>query len=149
MLIKTVSAALLGIVFALALMYFLPPPLSLVVSFHIDPPAIETQEVRSTPGDVSTKGSQTRDTSTAEAKETPRSDMQTWMPAILALFGSLLVVLMGMWLNTKALSAQIDALRAEMKQSMAEFRVDIVPPMADLRHRVEVLEQQRGGLYRP
>jgi len=34
--------------------------------------------------------------------------VQIWMPAILALFGSLLVVVFTAWLNTKAVTAHID-----------------------------------------
>jgi hypothetical protein len=34
--------------------------------------------------------------------------VQIWMPAILALFGSLLVVVFSAWLNTKAVTAHID-----------------------------------------
>lgn len=74
------------------------------------------------------------------------AQVQIWMPTILALFGSLLVVVFTAWLNTKALSAQIegvdkklsaqidgiekklsaqiDALRAEMLQGFAEVRLD-------------------------
>src|ERR1022692_4034115 len=48
--------------------------------------------------------------------------VQIWMPAILALFGSLLVVVLTAWLTTKALSAQIEALRAETRQGFAELR---------------------------
>jgi hypothetical protein len=72
----------------------------------------------------------------------------SWMPAILALFGSLVVVLMGMWLNTKALSNQLDALRAEMKQGLAEFRIEMLTPIQEIKRRVERLEEQRG-LFRP
>jgi len=42
--------------------------------------------------------------------------VQIWMPTILALFGSLLAVVFTAWLNTKALSSQIEALRAETRQ---------------------------------
>jgi hypothetical protein len=42
--------------------------------------------------------------------------------ALLALFGSLLVVVFTAWLDTKALSAQIEALRAETRQGFAELR---------------------------
>jgi hypothetical protein len=77
----------------------------------------------------------------------------------LALFGSLLVVVVTAWLNTKALSSQIEALRAEMKQGFAEFRLqthdemaafrlDVHDQMSDVRHRLERLEEQRG-LVRP
>ena len=93
--------------------------------------------------------------------------MQVWMPAILALFGSLLVVVVTAWLNTKALSSQIDAvrseigatksdlhseievLRAETRQGFAELRLEIHTEFSDLGHRVQRLEEQRGGLVRP
>ena len=83
----------------------------------------------------------------------------TWMPTILALFGSLLVVVFSAWLNTKALSAQIEgvdkkltaqieALRAEMRQGFAELRLDFHTEISQLTRRVERLEEQRG-LVRP
>jgi len=96
--------------------------------------------------------------------------VQIWMPAILALFGSLLVVVFTAWLNTKALSAQIEgvdkkltaqiegvdrkltaqieALRAEMRQGFAELRLDFHTEISELTRRVERLEEQRG-LVRP
>jgi hypothetical protein len=49
--------------------------------------------------------------------------VQLWMPAILALFGSLIVVVLTAWINTRMLSAQIDALRSEMKQGFAELEL--------------------------
>jgi hypothetical protein len=76
--------------------------------------------------------------------------MQLYTPAILALFGSLLVVVVTAWLNTKALSSQIDALRADMKQNFAEFRLPINGELTPLTHRVEHLEEERrGGIFRP
>jgi hypothetical protein len=73
-----------------------------------------------------------------------------WMPAILALFGSLIVVVITAWLNTRALSSQIDAVRAEIKQNFAEFRLEIHRDLVDIHHRVERLEEERpGGLFRP
>lgn len=92
--------------------------------------------------------------------------LQVWMPPILALFGALIVVVVTAWLNTRALSAQIDALRAEMrgeigalraevrgeigalraemKQEMAELRLEFRTQLLDLIHRVQRLEEQRG-----
>jgi len=69
--------------------------------------------------------------------------MQPWLPAILALFGSLIVVVATAWLNTKTLSAQIEALRAEMKQNFAEFQLALYRENATLHHRVERLEEER------
>jgi hypothetical protein len=70
------------------------------------------------------------------------------MPAILALFGSLLMVVFTAWLNTKALSAQIEALRAETRQGFAELRLDFHTEISQLTRRVERLDEQRG-LVRP
>ena len=85
--------------------------------------------------------------------------VQIWMPTILALFGTLVVVIFSAWLNTKALSAQIDgvdkklaaqveALRAETKQGFAELRLDFYTEISQLSRRVERLEEQ-GALARP
>jgi hypothetical protein len=40
------------------------------------------------------------------------AQVQLWMPAILALFGSLIVVVLTAWINTRMLSAQIEAVRS-------------------------------------
>jgi hypothetical protein len=37
------------------------------------------------------------------------------MPAVLSLFGTLIVVVLTAWLNTRMLSAQIESLRAELR----------------------------------
>lgn len=85
------------------------------------------------------------------------AQMQMWMPAILALFGSLLVVVFTAWLNTRALSAQIEgvdkkltaqieALRAETNQGFAELRLEFHRGFSELSHRVERLEEPRGIL---
>jgi len=77
--------------------------------------------------------------------------LQLWMPAIVALFGSLMVVVFTAWLNTRVLGAvhsEIHALRAEMKQGFAELRMEFHTEISGLSHRVERLEEQRG-LVRP
>ncbi|HUI41940.1 MAG TPA: hypothetical protein VL523_08230 [Terriglobia bacterium] len=92
---------------------------------------------------------------------------QTWMPAVLSLFGTLIVVVFTAWLNTRALSAQMDtvraqmealraemrgeiaALRAEMKQGFAELRLEFHTQISELSHRVERLEDRVGLVQRP
>ena len=94
-------------------------------------------------------------------------NVQLWMLAILALFGTLMVVVITAWLNTKSLSAQIDALRAEMngklsvtdgkmdalrmevRQYIAEAGLRIVKEILELKSRVERLEEQRGLIRQP
>jgi len=78
------------------------------------------------------------------------------MPAILALFGSLIVVVLTAWINTRMLSAQIetvnsriDALRAEVRQGFAELELRLTKQIMELAHRVERLEEQRGLIRTP
>jgi hypothetical protein len=73
---------------------------------------------------------------------------QLWMPAILALFGSLIVVSFTTWINTRAVLAHIDALRAEVKKDLAEFELRLNTRLSALERRIERLEEQRG-LVRP
>jgi hypothetical protein len=89
--------------------------------------------------------------------------LQVWMPAILALFGSLIVVVLTAWINTRMLSAQIaavdsrietvrsevGALRAEMRQGFAELELRLTRQIMELDHRVERLEEQRGLIRTP
>jgi hypothetical protein len=80
---------------------------------------------------------------------------QLWMPAILALFGSLIVVSFTAWINTRAVLGHIDAvraelgaLRAEFKKDLAEFELRLNTRLSALERRIERLEEQRG-LVRP
>jgi hypothetical protein len=89
--------------------------------------------------------------------------LQVWMPAILALFGSLIVVVLTAWINTRMLSAQIaavdsrietvrsevGALRPEMRQGFAELELRLTRQIMELDHRVERLEERRGLIRTP
>jgi len=100
--------------------------------------------------------------------------VQLWMPPVLSIFGTLIVVVFTAWLNTRALSAQIEslrrdmeslrreldakvesvrsevaALRAEMRQGFAELRLEFHTQISDLAHRVEKLEERPGLVQRP
>ena len=84
------------------------------------------------------------------------AQVQAWMPAILALFGSLIVVVLAAWINTRMLSAQIEAvhseigaLRAEMRQGFAELELRLTKQIMELDHRIERLEDQRGLIRTP
>jgi len=84
------------------------------------------------------------------------AQVQLWMPAILALFGSLIVVVLTAWINTRMLSAQIEAvrseiatLRAETRQGFAELELRLTKQIMELDHRVERLEELRGLIRTP
>jgi hypothetical protein len=68
--------------------------------------------------------------------------MTLWMPAILSLFGTLIVVVITAWMNTRSLSSQIDALRAETRQGFAELRLEFHKEISALAQRVDRLEEQ-------
>lgn len=74
---------------------------------------------------------------------------QVWVPPVLALFGSLIVVVITAWLNTRAVSALVDARVAELKQQMAEFELRLTRQLLELSNRVARLEEQRGVVYTP
>ena len=77
------------------------------------------------------------------------------MPAGLALFSTLIVVVFTAWLNTRTVLAHIEAvrsematLRAEFKKDLAELELRLTTQISGLGRRIERLEEQRG-LVRP
>ena len=72
--------------------------------------------------------------------------MTIWMPAILSLFGTLIVVVITAWMNTRALSSQIDALGAETRQGFAELHLEYRKEISALAQGVDRLEEQRAIL---
>ncbi|SRR5258706_16001761 len=98
--------------------------------------------------------------------------IQIWLPPLLSMLGSMIVVVFAAWLNTRVLSAQIDslrselkaeiaalrtemraeiaALRAEMKQGFAELRLEFHKDLSALTNRVERMEETgQRGIFRP
>jgi hypothetical protein len=49
------------------------------------------------------------------------AQVQLWLPAILALFGSLIVVVLTAWINTRMLSAQIAAVDSRIEGVRSEI----------------------------
>ena len=81
--------------------------------------------------------------------------LQLWMPAVLSLFGTLSVVMLTAWLNTRMLSVQVesgrDELRSEMKameerigRQLAELELRLSKQIMELSQWVERLEEARG-----
>jgi hypothetical protein len=68
----------------------------------------------------------------------------------------MLIVMVGVYLQNRAservgdkLSAQIDALRAEFKQQLAELELRLTRQILELTHRIERLEETRGLIRTP
>jgi|HubBroStandDraft_4_1064222.scaffolds.fasta_scaffold833686_1 hypothetical protein len=77
----------------------------------------------------------------------------TWamlIAPVATLLGTMLIVMLGVYLQNRAservgdkLSAQIDALRAEFKQQLAELELRLTRQILELTHRIERLEEAR------
>ena len=68
----------------------------------------------------------------------------------------MLVVLLGVYLQSRAserlggkLAAQIETLRAEIKQQLAEFELRLTKQILELVRRIERLEESRGLIRNP
>jgi hypothetical protein len=75
---------------------------------------------------------------------------------VATLLGTMLIVMLGVYLQNRGnerlsekLGAQIDALRAEMKQNIAEIGLRLTKQILELVHRVERLEAARGLIQTP
>jgi hypothetical protein len=72
------------------------------------------------------------------------------------LLGTMLIVMLGVYLQNRAservgdkLSAQIDALRAEFKQQLAELELRLTRQILELTNRIDRLEEARGLIRTP
>jgi hypothetical protein len=75
---------------------------------------------------------------------------------VATLLGTMLIVMLGIYLQNRSnerlsekLGAQIDALRAEFKQQLAELELRLTKQIMELAHRVERLEETRGLIRTP
>jgi Tfp pilus assembly protein PilO len=80
----------------------------------------------------------------------------TVLAPVATLLGTMLVVMLGVYLQNRSmerfadkLSAQIDALRAEFKQQIAELELRLTKQIMELSRRVERLEESRGLIRTP
>jgi hypothetical protein len=80
----------------------------------------------------------------------------TLIAPVATLLGTMLVVMLGVYLQNRSyervsdkLSAQIEALRAEFKQQLAELELRLTKQIMELAHRVERLEESRGLIRTP
>ena len=68
------------------------------------------------------------------------------MPAVLSLFGALIVVVLTAWLNTRAVIGQIDAVRGELRGEMnalrGELRGEINALRAEVNGKIDALRAE-------
>jgi membrane protein YqaA with SNARE-associated domain len=75
---------------------------------------------------------------------------------VATLLGTMLVVMLGVYLQNRSyervsdkLGVQIEALRGEMKQHLAELELRLTKQIMDLAHWIERLEETRGLIRTP
>ncbi len=72
--------------------------------------------------------------------------VQVWMPAVLSLFGTLIVVVLTAWLNTRMLSAQVEGLRSELRAEIAALRTEMAALRTETRGEVGALRAEMAAL---
>jgi hypothetical protein len=78
--------------------------------------------------------------------------MQIWttlIAPVATLLGTMLVVMLGVYLQNRSLERAVDLLRAEFKQQLAELELRLTKLILDLTHRVERIEESRGLIRTP
>jgi hypothetical protein len=78
--------------------------------------------------------------------------MQLWttlIAPVATLLGTMLVVMLGVYLQNRSLERAVDLMRAEFKQQLAELELRLTRLILDLTHRVERLEETRGLIRTP
>ena len=73
----------------------------------------------------------------------------TLLAPVVTLLGTVLVVMLGVYLQNRSLERAIDLLRAEFKQQLAELELRLTRLILDLTHRLERLEEARGLIRTP
>ncbi len=75
---------------------------------------------------------------------------------VATLLGTMLIVMLGVYLQNRSierlsekLSAQIETVRAEFKQQLAELELRLTKQIMELAHRIERLEESRGLIRTP
>jgi hypothetical protein len=78
--------------------------------------------------------------------------MQLWttlIAPVATLLGTMLVVMLGVYLQNRSLERAVDLMRAEFKQQLAELELRLTRLILDLTHRVERMEETRGLIRTP
>ena len=80
----------------------------------------------------------------------------TLFAPVATLLGTMLVVMLGVYLQNRSLEravdllrAEIGTLRAEFKQQLAELELRLTKQIMELTHRIERLEETRGLIRTP
>lgn len=80
-------------------------------------------------------------------------DLRLWLPPMLTILGTLIVVVFTAWLNTRAVLGQMEKgmaeLRLELKSEISSLRLELRTELADVKSRIKALEERAGLIFRP
>jgi hypothetical protein len=79
----------------------------------------------------------------------PTQIWATLIAPVATLLGTMLVVMLGVYLQNRSLERAVDLMRAEFKQQLAELELRLTRLILGLTHRVERLEETRGLIRTP
>jgi hypothetical protein len=68
---------------------------------------------------------------------------------VATLLGTMLVVMLGVYLQNRALERAVDLVRSEIREHIAELKLEVLTHISKLDHRVERLEESRGLIRTP
>lgn len=68
---------------------------------------------------------------------------------VATLLGTMPVVMLGVYLQNRALERAVDLLRAGMKEQIAELKLEVLTHIGQLDRRIDRLEEQRGLIRTP
>lgn len=68
---------------------------------------------------------------------------------VATLLGTMLIVMLGVYLQNRALERTVDLLCAEFRQQLAELELRLTRQITELAHRIERLEESRGLIRTP
>jgi hypothetical protein len=69
-------------------------------------------------------------------------DVKIWLPPMLTLLGTLVVVIFTAWLNTRSVHAMIGELREAMRANIAELRTEVAVKHGELRLDMQRIENK-------
>ena len=68
---------------------------------------------------------------------------------VATLLGTILIVMLGVYLQYRTIERSADLLRAEFKQMLVELEFRLTKQIMELAHRIERLEEARGLIRTP
>lgn len=82
-----------------------------------------------------------------QARVNRMDELKLWLPPVLTLLGTLIVVTFTAWLNTRSVHSMIEASRQETRADMAVLKLDLMTSVQRIEYKLDHLvdTQARHG----